>query len=149
MTPRQAIAALYRRNADFAGRASRAEAGWAMAFVLAVLLGVLGPVLWLLFPQAVGRPDTGGAQGLRLASGEVVGALAFWAIFTVKPVVALLVRRMHDLDRPGALALSAQIPVLGQGLLLVWLCQRGNPGPNRFGPPPETAPGVRSTAAPP
>jgi uncharacterized membrane protein YhaH (DUF805 family) len=148
MTLREAIAALYRGNADFAGRSSRDEAGWGVAFVLAVLLGVLGPVLWLLFPQAFGRPDTGGAQGLRLAAGEVVGALAFWAIFTVKPLVALLVRRMHDLDRPGALALAGLIPGLGQVLLLVWLCQRGSPGLNRFGPPPEAAPGVRSTGDP-
>ncbi len=134
MTPRDAIAILYRRQADFAGRSGRAEALLALAFVLLVLGAVMGPVAWVLFPELFGRPASASAQGLRLAMGEVLGGLAFWAIFTVKPVAALLVRRLHDLDRSGRGLAVLLVPGAGLIVLIWWLVQKGTEGANRFGP---------------
>jgi uncharacterized membrane protein YhaH (DUF805 family) len=140
MMLQEAISTLYHRQTDFGGRSPRAEAGWGLAYVLAVLVGVMGPVAWMLFPQVFWRPDSGGAQGLRLAAMELVGALAFWLIFTVKPLVALLIRRMHDLGRSGMALLVVLIPVVGVIVLLWWFGQTGTHGPNRFGPDPLVAP---------
>jgi uncharacterized membrane protein YhaH (DUF805 family) len=140
MTLREAISTLYHRQADFAGRSARDEAGWGLVYVLAVVAGFMGPVAWMLFPQVFGRPDSGSAQGLRLAAMEIVGALALWAIFTAKPMAALLVRRMHDLDHSGARLAALLVPGVGVIVLLWWLCQSGTKGPNRFGPAPLAEP---------
>lgn len=135
MTPRAAIGSLYRRQADFAGRSGRAEFWGGFGFVLVIAICVLGPVLWAMFPQAFGRPDTGGAQGLRLAAMEVAGALAFWVILTVKPLAALLVRRLHDIDRSAHWLAVVLVPGAGLVLVLWWFLQAGSPGENRFGAP--------------
>ena len=67
---------------------------------------------------------------------------------TVKPLTTLLslacflpyfavdVRRLHDTDRSGWWLLIVLIPLVGGIVLLVWFCQAGTGGPNRFGPDP-------------
>ncbi len=128
-----AISALYHRQADFAGRSTGDKAGWGLVYVLAVLVGVIGPVAWMLFPGLFGHPDQGSAQGPRLAAIERAGALAFWAIFTAKPLAALLV---HDLDHRGWVL--AVVLIQGGGLIVLmwWLSRTGTAGPDRFGPKP-------------
>jgi uncharacterized membrane protein YhaH (DUF805 family) len=42
-------------------------------------------------------------------------------------------RRLHDTDRSAWWWLIAFVPLVGAILLIVWLCQRGTDGPNRFG----------------
>lgn len=52
------------------------------------------------------------------------------------PLVAVIVRRLHDTGKNGWLALLLLIPfinIFGFGLL----CMKGMPGANRFGAPPE------------
>ena len=59
----------------------------------------------------------------------------------VVPWAALMVRRLHDMNQPGAWALAALVPygfivpfpLVG---LVIWGSQPGTPGPNRFGPDP-------------
>lgn len=105
-----------------------------LAFVGLVLAGVMGPVAWVLVPELFGRPASASVQGLRLAMGEVLGALAFWAIFTAKPFAALLVRRLHDLDRSARGLAVLLVPGVGLVVVIWWLCLRGTDGENRFGP---------------
>lgn len=48
--------------------------------------------------------------------------------------IALTVKRLHDVDRPGILALTLFIPVVSIAVF-VWLClYPGDAGPNKFGP---------------
>jgi uncharacterized membrane protein YhaH (DUF805 family) len=54
----------------------------------------------------------------------------------ILPYLAVTVRRMHDLDKSGWWWLIGFIPLVGAIILLVWFCQRGTVGPNRFGPDP-------------
>ena len=42
-------------------------------------------------------------------------------------------RRLHDTDRSGWWQLLFLVPVLGWIVLIVFWCQRGTEGPNRFG----------------
>jgi uncharacterized membrane protein YhaH (DUF805 family) len=60
--------------------------------------------------------------------------LTLFDLATILPGVAVMVRRLHDIDRSGWWWLIAFIPLVGAILLIVWLCTRGTPGPNRFGP---------------
>ena len=52
------------------------------------------------------------------------------------PSLAVLIRRLHDVDRSGWWCLILFVPLVGAILVLVWACTRGTPGPNRFGPDP-------------
>ncbi len=56
-------------------------------------------------------------------------------IATVIPSVAVAARRLHDTDRSGWWQLLAFVPIIGWILLLIWMCQRGTSGSNRFGWP--------------
>lgn len=49
-----------------------------------------------------------------------------WIIFCIVPTLALIVRRVHDHDRPGWMALTV-VP------LVWWLTAKGTKGPNRYG----------------
>jgi uncharacterized membrane protein YhaH (DUF805 family) len=69
----------------------------------------------------------------------------YWFLFTVlvsiaaglgDGVLAVSIRRLHDLDRSGWWYLLIFIPLIGLIVLLVWYCTRGTVGSNRFGPDP-------------
>jgi uncharacterized membrane protein YhaH (DUF805 family) len=47
--------------------------------------------------------------------------------------LSLGVRRMHDTDRSGWWLLIGLIPIVGAIVLIVFACQPGTPGSNRFG----------------
>lgn len=54
----------------------------------------------------------------------------------ILPTFAVLMRRLHDLDKSGWWWLISFIPLVGAIWLLVLMCTRGTAGPNRFGPDP-------------
>lgn len=59
-----------------------------------------------------------------------------WALATLIPSIALVVRRLHDTGRSGAWYLLAFIP-LGNIFLLVWLLTDSEKGVNQYGPSPK------------
>ena len=56
---------------------------------------------------------------------------------TLLPILAVSVRRLHDLGRSGWLILVALIPVIGVFIVLFWASQEGNPDHNQYGPSPK------------
>ncbi|MGT9628767.1 DUF805 domain-containing protein, partial [Escherichia coli] len=46
-------------------------------------------------------------------------------------------RRLHDTDRSAWWALLFLIPFIGWLIIIVFNCQAGTPGENRFGPDPK------------
>ena len=106
----------------FSGRVSRAAyflAGLLLAIVQAFLL-----YRFTLVPE-----DSTAGQ---------VWALAFWAVvlLSVWASVALGVKRLHDIGRPGILAAALFVQVLSI-LAFVALCLiPGQAGPNRYGERP-------------
>jgi uncharacterized membrane protein YhaH (DUF805 family) len=57
-----------------------------------------------------------------------------WLVL-VAPSLAVGVRRLHDTDRNGAWMWLSIVPFASIALL-VFFCQSGTPGPNKYGPPP-------------
>lgn len=55
-----------------------------------------------------------------------------YALATLLPSLAVASRRLHDTDRSAWWLLLAIIPLVGL-VLIVFLCQKGTEGPNRFG----------------
>lgn len=58
-----------------------------------------------------------------------------YSLAVLIPVVAVAVRRLHDLDKSGWWLLIA-VTIIGAFVLLYWFIQPGTRGPNRFGPQP-------------
>jgi uncharacterized membrane protein YhaH (DUF805 family) len=103
----------------FSGRVSRAA-----YFLGGLLLAVLQAFLLYRFTLVPGDSTEG-----------QLWATAFMAVMltSVWSNVALGVKRLHDLDKPGIIAASLFIPVISIIAFLVLCFLPGTPGPNRYG----------------
>lgn len=79
---------------------------------------------------------------LRFAAFQGAGETAmeyaawfYWA-FTICPLIAAAIRRLHDANASGFYALFALIPVVGVFIVLGFLLLRSTPGANDYGPRP-------------
>ena len=114
----EAIRSGFRKYATFSGRAVRSEY-W----------------FWALF-TAVGLTATALLDSAIF--GYHPGPTPFKVLFevaTLLPSLAVAARRLHDTDRT-AWWLLLFLTVIGAIALIVWYCEKGTPGPNRFGPDP-------------
>jgi uncharacterized membrane protein YhaH (DUF805 family) len=110
-----AIKTCFSKYVDFKGRARRPEYWW-----------------WVLFNVLVGLAL--GIIDLVLASVGIPAVLSNLAnLVFLLPSLAVGARRLHDTDRSGWWLLLWLIPLIGWIIVIVFLCQRGTEGPNRFG----------------
>jgi len=72
---------------------------------------------------------------LTLASSIFVIVYFLYLLAVIIPGLAAAVRRLHDTGKSGWFVLIALIPIVGAIILIVFLAQAGNPGPNDYGPP--------------
>ena len=98
---------------DFSGRSSRSEYWWFLLFFMVVSFVV--PLL-----------DS--------TQSGLISILAVLGLYI--PVLAVQVRRLHDINRSGWWILISFVPLVGAILLLVWHCSKGTQGDNRFGTDP-------------
>ena len=116
----RAIATCFRKFAVCRGRASRSEYWFFVLFQTLVVL----PLMVV---------DIVAFHG----SANVFSTLALLILFL--PYLAVSVRRLHDIDMSGWFFLVTLIPFIGWILMIVWACQRGTEGANRFGMGPAGA----------
>jgi uncharacterized membrane protein YhaH (DUF805 family) len=102
------------KYATFSGRASRSEFWWSY----------LG---WLLIVIAAVVLDVVTGLGLFTVVAYLGGIL---------PMLAVMVRRLHDTGRSGWMFLIGLIPLVGGILLLVWYVTDGQPMDNPYGAVP-------------
>jgi uncharacterized membrane protein YhaH (DUF805 family) len=114
----EAITSGFRNYVNFSGRAVRSE------FWYWVLFAILASIVAGLIDLALF-----GVEG-----SSPINSLVGLALFL--PGLAVSVRRLHDLDRSGWWILLGLIPLVGIIILIIWYCQRGTVGVNRFGPDP-------------
>ena len=115
-----------RQYADFNGRARRKEY-WTFALTNAAVVFVLYLIALLV-----------GNLTFAIILYVLVG-IAYLAILV--PTIAVIVRRLHDTDRPGVFILLVFIPIVGGIILLVFMATEGTRGPNQYGPDPKALPG--------
>lgn len=111
---------------SMSGRFSRSKYVWmtviitgvtyALALVMGVLMGLMG----------LGEDMAGVAGGVLGMCGQIV--LAF-----------VMVKRLHDLDRPGWHFWLLLVPIYNLYLGLVMLFTKGTTGTNQYGPDPVTS----------
>jgi uncharacterized membrane protein YhaH (DUF805 family) len=108
----EAISQAFKNIPTFSGRASRSAYWWfsLFLFIIGIVVGVIAGVASV-------------SQAILYAFDAVVFVLA----------LSLQVRRLHDIDRSGYWAFIGFIPIAGAIVLLVFACQPGTPGPNKFG----------------
>jgi uncharacterized membrane protein YhaH (DUF805 family) len=123
-----AVKRFFKKYATFSGRASRSEYWW-----WALVSGVVGIVLNII----VSTGSTTTASGTTPGPGAVFGyvLLAIWSLGTIVPSLALLVRRLHDSNKSGWMALLGLIPIAGGIILLVFALLGPNPAGQRFDQP--------------
>lgn len=111
-----------KKYATFSGRARRKEY-W--MFVLGYV------VLYFIAAIIDGMMSGGNPENVSM----IFTLLVSLALFL--PSLAVLVRRLHDTDRSGWWVLVNFIPLIGQLVLLVFVCLEGTKGDNRFGEDPK------------
>jgi len=110
----EAVTSVYKRYVDFQGRSPRSEYWWFVLFILIVYIVGLGLTMAVPF------------LGILL--------LIFY-LGSLLPMIAVAIRRLHDLDKSGWFFLLAFVPIVSL-LLLYWFCLKGTEGDNQFGPDP-------------
>lgn len=124
-----AIRRVFAKYATFRGRASRSEYWW---WVLTA--AVVGTVLNTLPTLTDGiRVEADGSMTVTGPLGVILGLIwLVWALATIVPTLAVLVRRLHDTDRSGFWIFIGLIPLVGPLILLVFTVQASRPGGARF-----------------
>ena len=105
MTFSDSVKTCLNKYANFNGRASRSELWWFYLFFALIVF-------------------------LTAIIGEDLLWLAYLVL--ILPLIAAFVRRLHDKDKSGWWYFLSFVP-LANIVLLVWLCQKGTEGANRFG----------------
>lgn len=113
MTFSQAIQSFFRQYANFQGRSRRSEYWYAMLFAWLINIGV--GLIARLLP----------------IFGMVLSCI--WGFAIIIPNLALMTRRLHDIDRSGWYILFILIPLVGQIMLIVWFATDSQPGTNQYG----------------
>lgn len=120
----EAVKLFFARYTDFQGRSSRAEYWWAY---LGLILLILVPYVLIGIFASIGAGAIAGLIGI---------VLFIFYLAIIIPGIAIVVRRLHDLDKSGWWYFIALVPLIGALLLLWWFCQPGTKGPNTYGPDP-------------
>jgi uncharacterized membrane protein YhaH (DUF805 family) len=114
----QAIASGFANYVNFSGRATRPQYWYFVLFLF-----IVGIVAVLIDFGVFNATDIGPTN-------------AIFTLATFLPSLAVTIRRLHDIGRTGWWVFLAFVPIIGIIVLIVWACQRGEAGPNAYGPPP-------------
>ena len=129
-----AVSICFRKYVDFSGRAPRSEYWyWTLFHVLSLMAAVF--------------------VDFYIISNPTGYFLIVAFVITFLPSFAVLVRRLHDIDKAGWWVLLSVVPYVGAIALLIFCIIGGTPGPNRFGPDPfalpDSAPEIGPGTSPP
>lgn len=136
-----AVKTCFRNYVTFRGRAPRSEYWW---FVLFFFLG--SALLAVIEGVFLGVGETARIPGgweWHSDGGPLTG---LFALAMILPMLAVTVRRLHDIGKSGWWVLIGLVPFFGALVLLYFYVQPSEPGQNVFGPNPV---GVRPDRSPP
>ncbi len=131
MTFGESVRSCLSKYTTFSGRAPRSEFWWFSLFVplMEIAAMIVDHLLGTTFKFA--NPASGAHQNFPYGWCYTLVAFGLYL-----PGISVMVRRLHDKARSGWWFWIAFVPIIGAILLLVWFCQRGTEGDNRFGPDP-------------
>lgn len=110
--------------ATFSGRARRKE------YWMFVLFNIIFSAIASVIDRLTGLNIT--------ISGVSIGLISLiYSLFILIPSIAVIVRRLHDTNRPGGWIFIGLIPLIGWIVLLVFYCTAGTVGNNKYGADPK------------
>ncbi|MCY8369202.1 DUF805 domain-containing protein [Bacillus haynesii] len=109
--------------AGFTGRERRKE------FWLSCLFSYMVLVIYVFFKAILHLPE--------YEIETYLGMVYLLAILV--PCLAVTLRRLHDTGKSGYWICIGLIPLIGQFILLIMLCQDSEKGENQYGPNPKAA----------
>lgn len=123
------VLTVYRRYAQFDGRAGRREY-WTFILFYLITCGVLSILDNMMFAgsgiqSGPGWSMTGGFQPMT----------SIFVLLSLIPSIAVSVRRMHDVGKSGWWVLVGLIPLIGWIWLLFLAAGKGEPDANAYGAP--------------
>jgi uncharacterized membrane protein YhaH (DUF805 family) len=117
---------------NFQGRARRAEY-WQFTLInMLIFLPLYGVIIFMVYDSM-----TSGSGEMSPLVTILGGILGLYALATFLPGLAVLVRRLHDVNKSGWFILIQLIPLAGPIILLVKLCTEGDKGTNQYGSDPK------------
>jgi uncharacterized membrane protein YhaH (DUF805 family) len=129
----EAAQRFFKKYATFTGRASRSEYWW-----WTLISGVVSIVLNIIMSVAGAAGATADGLGNTVPGpGAVIGVilLVIWGLAVVVPSLALVVRRLHDVNFSGWMILIGLVPFIGALALLVFMLLPSKPEGQRFDVP--------------
>ena len=136
MTFFESIKTVFRKYAEFGGRATRAEFWWFMLFsalVSAALKALSVPMYGVTYgasyvpmyvPMSSGMFDAGATAGIAYGVFSLAGV---WGIVVLLPSLAVTVRRLRDAGRNWTELFWILLPIAGAIILIVHLCDASKP----------------------
>jgi uncharacterized membrane protein YhaH (DUF805 family) len=127
MNFQDSIKAYWRNYANFHGRTSKTTFWWTVLFLV-----LAGSLIGIVFPGTVQTHNFGGVE-FPTRDDSVMQNV--WSIATFLPSLALGVRRLQDIGKPGTYLWFCLLPIVGWIMLLVWFLKPGQPEANKDGEP--------------
>lgn len=115
-----------RQYADFNGRARRKE------FWMFYLFNAL--IMFLLISLSV---LVSSSMGTDVMHSGIIGVFILYYLAVLIPTLAVIVRRLHDMNNSGWMYFVSLIPLIGGFWLLILLCKEGTSGINEYGEDPK------------
>ena len=125
-----AVSRFFKKYATFTGRASRSEYWW-----WALVSGLVSFVLNLIMLVGGAAGATTGSAGTSVPGpGYIIGLIlaVIWFAAVIVPSLALIVRRLHDANFSGWMALLGLVPFVGGIILIVFTVMEPKPAGQRF-----------------
>lgn len=113
----ESVKTVYSKYATFSGRATRSEYWWFVLFLYATILCAV-----LL----------GVATGI---DKPILALIGIFVAISFIPIVALRVRRLHDIGKSGWWIFLGLVPYIGEFILFIFSVM-GSDGENEYGPDP-------------
>ncbi len=129
-----AFVSMFKKYAQFNGRSRRSEYWYA---TLANVLISMAMYIVIIVMAVMSESSYTMSTTLTMILGFISLAWVGYAFAVLIPSMAICVRRLHDTGRSGWNYLYCLIPYIGSIILIVFLAQEGQRGPNIYGPDPK------------
>jgi len=114
----RAYGAFWKYYADFSSRTSK-EAFWKAFFLHSLLYLIMTSPMYYVYESIIERND--------IIAGLWLLPLAVYSVATVIPTIAIILRRLHDIDRNGCWFFLYLIPVAGTIVFFIMLSKPSAP----------------------